>query len=58
MNERLFSPTECQRHTMKSIVGKRTGKLLGLLGGDRTQVAQIALVTDEHDDDVRVGVIP
>lgn len=37
---------------------KRTGKLLGLLGRDRTQVSQIALVTDQHDDDVGIGMVP
>lgn len=36
---------------------KRTGKGLGLLGGDGTQVPQITLVTDEHDNDVGVGVV-
>lgn len=35
----------------------RTSKLLGLLGGDRTQVPQIALVTNEHNHDIRVGVV-
>lgn len=38
-------------------VSTRTGKLLGLLGGDRTEVSQIALVTDQHDHDIGVGVV-
>ena len=33
-------------------------KLLGLLGGNLTQMPQIALVADEHDDDVGSGVLP
>lgn len=35
----------------------RTGKGLGLLGGNGSQVPQIALVTDKHNDNVGVGVV-
>ena len=34
-----------------------TGKRLGLFGGDGAQMAQIALVTNEHDDYVAVGMV-
>jgi hypothetical protein len=37
--------------------GIRTRKLLGLLGRHCPQMPQIALVTDEHDDDVGVGMV-
>ena len=40
------------------IIWERTSELLGLLSRDRTQVAQIALVTDKHDNNVGVGVVP
>ena len=36
----------------------RTSKGLGLVRGHRPEVLQIALVPDEHDHDVRVGVVP
>jgi hypothetical protein len=39
------------------IEGLRTRKLLGLLGRHCPQMPQIALVTDEHDDDVGVGMV-
>jgi hypothetical protein len=35
----------------------RTGKRLGLLSGNSSQVSQIALVSDQHDDNVGIGVI-
>ena len=38
--------------------GIRTGKGLGLLSRHRTKVPQIALVSNQHDDDVGVGVVP
>lgn len=40
-----------------SMVFLRTGKGLSLLGRYGAQVAQIALVADEHDDNVGVGVV-
>ena len=33
------------------------GKGLGLLGGDSTKMTKIALVSDEHDDDVGISVV-
>ena len=36
---------------------RRTCKGLGLVRGHRPEVLEIALVTDEHDDDVRVCVV-
>lgn len=38
--------------------GSRTGERLGLLGWDSPQVPQIALVSDKHDDDIGIGMIP
>lgn len=35
-----------------------TGKFLSFVRGNGAQVLQIALVSDEHDDDVLIGVIP
>lgn len=37
---------------------RRTGEVLALLRGDSSQMLQITLVANEHDDDVRVGVVP
>ena len=37
---------------------QRTGEGLGLVGGHRPQVPQVRLVSDEHDDDVVVRVVP
>ena len=34
-----------------------TGKLLGFVGGNGTQVFKIAFVSNKHDNDTRVGVI-
>jgi len=36
---------------------ERTGKGLRLIGGHRPQVLQITLVSDQHDHNVRVGMI-
>lgn len=34
-----------------------TCKLLGIFGGNGTQMSQITLVADEHDDDIRVRMV-
>lgn len=34
-----------------------TGKLFGLLGGYSAQVSQIGLVSNEHDDNVTIGMV-
>lgn len=65
MNERLFSPVNSVLATMVQPAqatacrqsGTRTRKLLGLLGGHCPQMPQIALVSDQHDNDVRVGMV-
>lgn len=36
---------------------QRTSKLFGLLGGYSAQVSQIGLVSNQHDDNVTVGVV-
>ena len=60
MKERLFSPAVC-----KSVKGSpsavrlvHTCELLGFLCRDSSQVSQIALVSNEHDDNIRVRMIP
>lgn len=35
-----------------------TSKLFSLLSGDRSQVSQIAFVSNQHNDDVRVRMVP
>ena len=40
-----------------NVHGALTGELFGLLGGHCPQMSQIALIPDEHDDDVRVSMI-
>lgn len=61
MKERLFSPVQVVSTGAQPVIPRvstHTGKLLGLLGGDRTKVSQIALVTDQHDHNIGVGVVP
>ncbi|KAI6776987.1 hypothetical protein HG530_000932 [Fusarium avenaceum] len=36
----------------------RTGKRFGFLGGNCSQVSQIALVSNQHDNNVGIGMIP
>ena len=65
MNERLFSPrgwlsAAVHRATYTAASREsdvRTRKLFGLLGGHCPQMPQIALVSNQHDDDVRVGMV-
>lgn len=60
MKERLFSPVNVVSIEAPPFVSRgstRTGKLLGLLGGDCTEVSQIALVTNQHDHNIRVSVV-
>lgn len=64
MKERLFSPDKSvsqprlgTRVTVKK-QQEHTSKLLRILRGHSPQMSQIALVTDQHDDDVGVGVVP
>jgi hypothetical protein len=40
------------------LLSRLTGESLGLVGGDRSEVLQIRLVSNKHDDNVLVGVIP
>lgn len=42
----------------KSTPPRRTGKLLGIIRGNSPQVSQIALVSDQHDHNVGVGMVP
>ena len=39
------------------IVSRCTCKLLGFFSGDSTEMAQITLISDEHDDNVWIGVV-
>lgn len=61
MKERLFSPgvaaiSFCAKWT--AVVHRvHTRKLLGLLRRHSPEMPQIALVSDQHDDDVRVSVV-
>lgn len=60
MKERLFSPVNMVSTGAPPFgprISTHTSKLLSLLGGDCTEVSQIALVTDQHDHDIGVGVI-
>lgn len=49
--------TELVWRHFDTVTEKHTSKRLGLLGRHSAQVAQIALVADQHDDDVGVSVI-
>lgn len=69
MKERLFSPVglrvsadglnddNVDDNWQRGIVKRHTGKLLGLLGGHSPQMPQIALVSDQHNNNVTVGMI-
>ena len=62
MNERLFSPSERKkplagRWQMDKSYRRLTGKLLGLFGRHSAQVSQIGLVSNQHDDNVTVGMV-
>lgn len=46
-----------QRHSTRRSSG-RTSKLLRIFRGHRPQMPQIALVPDQHDDNVGVSVVP
>lgn len=60
MKERLFSPVG--GYVSERISVSRTAfltcELLGFLCWDSPQVSQIALVTNEHDDNIRVRMVP
>lgn len=64
IKDRWFSPANATiskdsfPETNRRSRGKRTGKGLGLLGGNSPEVSQITLVSNQHDDDIGVGVIP
>lgn len=61
MNDKLFSPMlRSARPTLNpwGTQRKHTRKLLGFFRGHCPQVSQIALISDQHDDDVGIGVIP
>jgi hypothetical protein len=64
MNDRLFSPKSqecqwilCRRMGASSAIWPHTRKLLRLLRRHCPQMPQIALVTDQHDHDVGVGMV-
>jgi hypothetical protein len=62
IKERLFSPAAYHQHRSTKILRRRrlshTCKLLGLLCWHSPQMPQIALVSYQHDDNVRVRVVP
>lgn len=61
IKDKWFSPVKVFVSTCAiqlDVWGFRTSKRLGLLGWDSPQVPQIALVSDKHDDDIGIGVIP
>ena len=42
---------------MTKVAAQRTGKGLGLFGRDSSQVPQITLVSDKHNDNIGVGMV-
>lgn len=60
MKDRWFSPVAKSQHRHRVFVGRPslTCERLGLLGWHSPQMSQIALVSHQHDDDVRIGVVP
>ena len=59
MKERLLSPIWVRRLGSRLGVNRpHTSKLLRVLCGHSPQMSQIALISDQHDDNVRVGVVP
>jgi hypothetical protein len=59
IKERLFSPTEGKsaRGSPSAERLLHTCELLGFLCRNSSQVSQITLVSNEHDDDIRVCVV-
>ena len=59
MKDKLFSPAEAVR-SLKGCDGmmQLTGKLLGFFCRDCSQMSQVALVSNQHDDNVCIGMIP
>jgi len=48
----------CSRHHVRRERSKSlTGKWFRLVGGDGTQVLQVVLVADKHDDNVGIGMV-
>ena len=62
IKERLFSPAAYHQHQSTEISRQHrvshTCKLLGLLCWHSPQMPQITLVSYQHDDNVRVRVVP
>lgn len=64
MKERLLSPAKREKVSQQSSGAEKgwtsvhTSKLLGLLGRHGAKMPQIALITDQHDDNVTVCVVP
>lgn len=62
MNERLFSPADGHGQRTSLLIARlnaaHTCELLGLLRWNSAKMSQIALVTDQHDNDVTVGMVP
>ena len=59
MKESPLSPAECQLESLpNSSLISHTCELFGLLSWDSPQVPQIALVTNQHDNNVGISMVP
>ena len=58
MNERLLSPIRSQMGHLQVCCDSLTCELFCFFGGNSPEMSQITLITNEHDDDIRIGVIP
>lgn len=58
MKERLFSPVHVNTRSREASTDDQlTCKLLGIFCRHSTQVSQITLVSNEHDDNVGIGMV-
>jgi hypothetical protein len=57
MKDRLFSPEHVSLMLDVERVGQHTCELFSLVRGHSSQVSQIALVSNKHDDNIRVSMI-
>jgi hypothetical protein len=57
MKDRLFSPEHFSLMVDVEEAGQHTCELFSLVRGHSSQVSQVALVSNKHDDNIRVSMI-
>jgi len=57
MKDRLFSPEHVSLMLDVEKLVKHTCELFSLVRGHSSQVSQVALVSNKHDDNIRISMI-